>query len=178
MDGSDVTVCKNCGDESVIVLTATGHDYVETVVKAVTCTVDGKNSYTCANCGDTYVETVKQTGHHYITKSITESTCKEEGVTTYECDRCKDIVTEKASKIGHIYENGKCKMCGTEEPKETASGGGGNGYCSTYNTYISRGYLCTATIGGYHQFELPSTPVAPSNPFLQPCSDPEHCAAH
>lgn len=180
VDGSDVTVCKNCGDETVIVLTATGHDYVETVVKAVTCTADGKNSYTCANCGDTYVETVKQTGHHYITKSITESTCKEEGVTTYECDKCKNIVTEKASKIGHIYEDGKCKMCGTEEPKETASGGGGNGYCSAYNNYLASNSnrVYSYTREGYHYFsEKNPTPGASNGPVLQPCSDPEHCAA-
>ena len=48
------------------------HDYVSTVVKAVTCTQDGEESCTCSKCGDTFTKVVEAKGHDYVARVCTK----------------------------------------------------------------------------------------------------------
>ena len=48
------------------------HDYVSTVVKAVTCTQDGEESCTCSKCGDTFTKTIEAKGHNYVARTCTK----------------------------------------------------------------------------------------------------------
>ena len=48
------------------------HDYVSTVVKAVTCTQDGEESCTCSKCGDTFTKVIEAKGHDYVARVCTK----------------------------------------------------------------------------------------------------------
>ena len=48
------------------------HDYVSTVVKAVTCTQDGEESCVCSKCGDTFSKVIEAKGHNYVARVCTK----------------------------------------------------------------------------------------------------------
>lgn len=123
--------CEHCGEKDPDAHT---HSYTETITKEPTCTEEGEKTYTC-ECGDSYTEVIPATGHHYgdddkctdcgelnpehkhnYTETITkEPTCTEDGEKKYTCD-CGDSYIEVIPATGHHYVDGKCDICGEEDP--------------------------------------------------------------
>jgi len=98
-DGSVTSTCA-CGEQTIEVLKALGHNYSCTET-APTCTAEGSKVYTCATCGDTYAEAIPATGHSY-TAETTQATCTQDGVITYTCV-CGDTYAEVIPATGHSY---------------------------------------------------------------------------
>jgi len=98
-DGSVTSTCA-CGEQTIEVLKALGHNYSCTET-APTFTAEGSKVYTCATCGDTYAEAIPATGHSY-TAETTQATCTQDGVITYTCV-CGDTYAEVIPATGHSY---------------------------------------------------------------------------
>ncbi len=86
-------VCSVCGItlEEGKAIDAKGHDIAEVAAKEATCDEDGNIAhFACSVCGETYADI---DGAEAITDVIIKAT-------------------------GHKYADGKCSVCGEEEPKE------------------------------------------------------------
>ena len=120
-DGKKVTTCGRCGDETVEVLPAIGHDYDITSLRKPTCTSKGIKEVTCEHCGDEIVSYIDATGHA-CSETVTEATCDTDGAKTIVCANCGDEQTEVIPAVGHSYgmyvtkgdgtHTAECSVCG------------------------------------------------------------------
>ena len=101
-----------------------------------TCTEDGYTSYTC-KCGDTYsVAGDAATGHAY-TETVVAPTCTDAGYTAHICGNCGDSYnTDETAALGHSFAEGKCTVCGAEDPDY---------HVHNYVDVITTPATCTAT---------------------------------
>ena len=93
------------------------HD-LEHVHEDATCR-DGVDKDVCKMCKQEFnVTVIPATGEHdYETKVIKEATCTASGMKQDVCKICGSTGnTSVIPKIDHHYENGKCTMCGAEDP--------------------------------------------------------------
>ena len=91
------------------------HNYISEE-HAATCTTGSYTSYTCS-CGDSFTVDgdVAALGHSY-NKRVVDPTCTEAGYTLFFCE-CGDSYTEnEVPALGHSYVEGKCTVCGAEDP--------------------------------------------------------------
>ncbi len=74
---TDGKKCSVCGTTTVEQeeIAALGHDYIESVEVAATCTVEGLKRFSCENCSDTYTEVIKTTGHSYVDSEFVCKNC-------------------------------------------------------------------------------------------------------
>lgn len=139
-DGWARHLCKNCAQDYIVVLPATGrHAWISETVKSPSCTQKGENRTYCKDCGEEKDRTeIPALGHDMKWRLVKRSTCTQEGLEMMACARrgCQYSTGEKRStpKKPHQYEdstwqttkqptctqNGKsekiskCKNCGTE----------------------------------------------------------------
>lgn len=93
------------------------HD-LEHVHEDATCK-DGVDKDVCKMCKQEFnVKVIPATGEHdYETKILKEATCTASGMKQDVCKICGSTGnTSVIPKIDHHYENGKCTMCGAEDP--------------------------------------------------------------
>lgn len=99
-----VTYTCACGDSYTDILPAIGHDYVEEVINAGSCTEARNVKYTCSRCNDSYFDTVPASGHKSETVTI-EPTCTADGRTYEKCSVCQitlgDVTTLPATGHNH-----------------------------------------------------------------------------
>lgn len=88
--------CSVCDDvKERVVIPATDHYYVSTVVKEATCSSDGETRFACSNCDSSYSQYTKKLGHDYVGGSCT--ICgKSEGSVTHVLG----LVNGKTYKVG------------------------------------------------------------------------------
>ena len=123
-------VCEDCGRPYG---NALGHNAVKTEAKAATCTEDGNIAYWyCDVCNKYFSDealtqsitkgetVVKATGHGETElKDAKEATCTAEGYTGDKvCKVCGEAVEQGKAipKLAHSYKDGKCTVCGAEDP--------------------------------------------------------------
>ena len=100
-----------------------------------TCTEDGYTSYTC-KCGDTYsVAGEAATGHKHET-TVVAPTCTEAGYTKHLCACGDSYNTDETAALGHSFVEGKCTVCGAEDPDY---------HVHNYVDVITTPATCTAT---------------------------------
>ena len=101
------------------------HTYTEEITTPATCTTAGVKTYTCTLCGDSYTEeivTLPHTEGDAVKENIKEATCGAAG--SYElnvyCTECGAFISGYPVTVDptgeHNYVDGKCTVCGAEEP--------------------------------------------------------------
>lgn len=108
-NGKVVSRCE-CGEESVEVIPALGHNYHEDAESYVAPTyeADGKEAdKVCDRCGDriegsTIDKLVEEHSHAYVETERVDATCCEDGKVVYTCN-CGDSYNEVLPAIGHNY---------------------------------------------------------------------------
>lgn len=104
VDGSIVSVCKDCGATDRVVLPATGHKLVSSGHDA-TCTQSGYVRYMCSQCSYWYEKKTPALGHSWGDWEVDlEATSRTDGIKHHTCTRCGDTYTEILSQLGHDYE--------------------------------------------------------------------------
>ena len=129
-------VCGTCGEtkEEGTVVEATGHLNTNTEnVKPATCTEDGYTGDVFCNDCETVVtegQVIKATGHVNTEKvNAKDATCTEKGYTgDVVCKDCEAVVTkgEDIAVVEHKYTEGKCSVCGEEDPSAKQPSGEGD----------------------------------------------------
>ena len=86
--GIDVRTCTLCGDADYKLVSASEHNYKNTVV-APTCNSSGYTEHVCQDCGKSYrdSETSATTNHSY-TSTVVAPTCNSAGYTEHVCQDC------------------------------------------------------------------------------------------
>lgn len=74
---------------------------------------DNNKDGVCDRCG------AKMACQHDYKEEIKDATCTEAGTKTRTCKLCGDKQVETIAAKGHTFENGKCKVCGLEDPAHT-----------------------------------------------------------
>ena len=130
-DHSTATATFTCkeGDD-----TQTVDATIEKTATPGSCTSDGERTYTATVTfgGETYTDVKKETipaGHQLEAVAAKAPTCTEDGNSSYykcsECGRCTsdskgEMEIDEASMVlkakGHTFEEGKCTVCGAEDP--------------------------------------------------------------
>lgn len=91
VDGSIVSVCKDCGATDRVVLPATGHKLVSSGHDA-TCTQSGYVRYMCSQCSYWYEKKTPALGHDWSDWVVDqEVTARADGVKHRTCARCGEM---------------------------------------------------------------------------------------
>ncbi len=69
----EAKVCTEC---KLVDGEAKGHNYVSSVKKKATCTIDGIELHTCSLCSDSYEEKIDKKGHTNVLQKTGEDICK------------------------------------------------------------------------------------------------------
>lgn len=128
------TKCSVCGEviKEAEVIDAKGHTEVLVGAKDATCEDAGyTGDKKCSVCGITLEEgkAIDAKGHDIAEVAAKEATCDEDGnIAHFACSVCgetyadidgTEAITDVIIKAtGHDYADGKCKVCGEDEPKE------------------------------------------------------------
>jgi IS1 family transposase len=97
------------------------HEWSEIERTEATCTSNGEISYSCTGCEEIKHETIKATGHTEVIDKAVSATCTSTGLTEGKhCSKCNTIIIkQKETELAkHNYIDGKCNVCGTDEPDE------------------------------------------------------------
>ena len=122
----EVVYCSECGAEisrETKTVEALGHTEVAIgEAKAATCTEAGMTAgKKCSVCGEVFEEQkeLPALGHDWEVIPEVISTCTKKGSTAgVRCTRCGEYMLEphEVPMIYHDYQNGKCTVCGAEDP--------------------------------------------------------------
>ena len=139
--GVKTYTCKRgCGHTTTASVDATGHNLIDKVGKAATCTDDGYTAYkACTKCDHIEGKAVIGAVGHDMDAGVitTQPTCTSEGVKTYTCKReCGYTTTESVSVIDHDMDDGVI----TVAPTCTGEG------VKTYTCKSGCGYTTTETV--------------------------------
>ncbi len=123
-DGTETAKCENCSETDTrdIEGSAKGHSFVSYVSNSdATCTEDGTETAKCENCDETDTRDIEGSakGHRFVNYvSNSDATCTEDGTETAKCENCSETDTRdiEGSAKGHSYSEGKCIVCGKENP--------------------------------------------------------------
>ena len=130
-DGTEETVCYNCGARNVrtVPYSALGHSYTNYVYNNdATCTQNGTKTSKCDRCEERDTKTVWYSAlGHSFTNYVSDgnATCTENGTATAKCDRCSstDTMVLVDTVLGHSFTNyvsngdATCTENGTETAK-------------------------------------------------------------
>lgn len=93
VDGSIVSVCKDCGATDRVVLPAAGHKLVSSGHDA-TCTQSGYVRYMCSQCSYWYEKKTPALGHSWGDWEVDlEATSRTDGIKHHTCTRCGEVET-------------------------------------------------------------------------------------
>jgi hypothetical protein len=123
-DGFVKSACE-CGEEEVVVIPATGHNYVEVPGSYVAPTYESEGKEAdqkCENCGDVITgapidKLVQEHTHAYVETARVEATCCENGYVTFTCE-CGDSYTEEIAALGHDYVTDESSYVAPTEESE------------------------------------------------------------
>lgn len=99
-------------------LPATGHQMVQQVAYPATCEATGyTGGEKCESCDKTTTgEILPALGHDWDGGVVDrDPTCTAVGEMTYYCNTCGDTKKQTLAVIDHEYENGACRICGTQQ---------------------------------------------------------------
>ena len=104
------------------------HEHTEEVLpaKEATCTETGlTEGKKCSTCGEILVaqEEVAAKGHTEEVLAAKDATCTETGLTEgKKCSVCGEVLTaqEEVAAKGHSFAEGKCTVCGADDPDYVA----------------------------------------------------------
>ena len=103
VDGSIVSVCKDCGATDRVVLPATGHKLVSSGHDA-TCTQSGYVRYMCSQCSYWYEKKTPALGHSWGDWEVDlEATSRTDGVKHHTCTRCGEVETYAIPSAHHEH---------------------------------------------------------------------------
>ena len=111
VDGSIVSVCKDCGATDRVVLPMTGHKLVSSGHDA-TCTQDGYQRYMCTQCDYWYEKKTPALGHDWSDWDVLlEAGSKRDGIKQRTCMRCGEVETyaipsdhHKHTTVEHVVQ--------------------------------------------------------------------------
>ncbi len=173
-------------DEWVLDTPITGDFTIEIVNNCPSKSTSNKDRFTILSL---VWEGAAETHTHAYVATTTPATCTDAGYTTYTCE-CGDTYTaDEVVALGHAYTDGKCTVCGAEDPdyvKPVAPAGGSadfntivlpsskpNGdssYTSSYTT--ANGWVTTNSAiqcGGTKDVNPQFTVVGPDNTHKAVC---------
>lgn len=133
VDGSIVSVCKDCGATDRVVLPATGHKLVSSGHDA-TCTQSGYVRYMCSQCSYWYEKKTPALGHDWGDWIVDQQeTDQADGLKHRICKTCGERQDAKIPKLEHIHNHLPTKV----EP--TCEEQGYTRYtCACGDTYIEQ----------------------------------------
>ncbi len=124
-DGERERICS-CGKKETEVIKATGHVEVKDNAVAATCTSAGKTEGShCSVCQTVIKEqkTIKPQHKEYILNAVAVTCTRAGKGKGVRCSECGAVI-ERQKKIranGHKYVDGKCTICGEEQPDIAAA---------------------------------------------------------
>lgn len=105
--GTQKLICKKCGDEKEMPVSAIGHNWDGgKITTAMTCKNDGVRTITCINCRSTKTETIERdpNNHNWDGGTIKKSaTCDVDGIKEYKCRTCGKTKQDIIKSPGHNY---------------------------------------------------------------------------
>ena len=105
VDGSIISVCKDCGATDRVVLPMTGHKLVSSGHDA-TCTQDGYQRYMCTQCDYWYEKKTPALGHDWsdwiVDKQATDQT---DGAQHRICKVCGERQDAAIQKLDHVHNH-------------------------------------------------------------------------
>lgn len=105
VDGSIVSVCKDCGATDRVVLPMTGHKLVSSGHDA-TCTQEGYQRYMCTQCDYWYEKKTPALGHDWSDWIIDrQETDQEDGAKHRVCKVCGERQDAKIPKLSHVHNH-------------------------------------------------------------------------
>ena len=138
----NVVYCSVCDVElsrATITVDSLGHDIVNHVAQAPTCTEIGWNAYeTCSRCDHTTYAEIPALGHDKVGHVAQAPTCTEIGWNAYEtCSHCDYTTYEEIPATGHspasaVIENNVAPTCTTAGSYDSVV------YCSVCDAELSR----------------------------------------
>jgi len=137
--GVETRICGRCDAEETREVAALGHDLVNHVAKAPTCTEIGWDAYdTCSRCDyTTYVEKAAL-GHDLVSHEAKAPTCTEKGWNAYDtCSRCDYTTYVELPATGHtpgaaVKENEVAPTCTEKGDYDEVV------YCTVCNAELNR----------------------------------------
>ena len=93
------------------------HCYLAWNTVTPTCSRQGYTVYRCEYCGSEYTgDYTNPTGHSYRYHDHQDATCQHKGGDVYICDKCGDTYCDETEDMHHVFQNGKCIICGIDDP--------------------------------------------------------------
>ena len=136
--GEETRACQRegCGKTEARVIDALGHDLIDHVAQAPTCTAIGWDAYqTCSRCDyTTYAEKAAK-GHTLVEDAVVPATCTEPGKTAgSHCSVCSAVITaqETVPAKGHTPVDDAAVPATCTDPGKTAGS-----HCSVCNEVIT-----------------------------------------
>ena len=165
--GVKTYTCKRgCGHTTTASVDAIGHNLIDKVGKAATCTDAGYTAYkACTRCDHIEGKAVIDAVGHDMDAGVitTQPTCTSEGVKTYTCKReCGYTTTESVSVIDHDMDDGVITVAPTCTDKgiKTYTCKSGCGYTTTetvdavgHDLIDKAGKAATCTDAGYTAYK-------------------------
>ena len=112
------TVCEAELSRETEIVDALGHDEIEHVAQAPTCTEIGWDAYvTCSHCEHSTYNEIPATDHEYI-PVVTPPTCTEKGFTTHTCHCGDSYIDTYVDATGHTWGD----WHETKAPTDTEAG--------------------------------------------------------
>ncbi len=106
--------CGTCGNVNTVPCAVTSNSI------AATCTENSKTVYTATYGEYTDTKTVENEGtaigHNHVMVESEAATCEQNGYEFYRCEACGNEYQIILEATGHNYKNGKCTVCGAEDP--------------------------------------------------------------
>ena len=107
-NGSEVVICKICGEYYEKDIPALGHVVVKDMAVAATCTVQGKTEGShCSICGKVFVpqRNISITAHSWDTWNVIKAaTTSKEGEQRRVCNKCGKIESKKIAKLSSVHQ--------------------------------------------------------------------------
>ena len=138
--------------------------------KEASCTEDGTGNVFCSICGKDMNQTtvISKKGHNYVKVEAVAAKCGVAGTSEYQkCSNCGDEQGKTTIEaLTHQYENGKCKLCGEQQPAQECQHTGEKtttvtkeATCSEEGTKTTTCNDCNAVISTETIAKLEHTPV-------------------
>ena len=108
--------------EVVYLYLACEHEYVIENETCSTCSTQGTIVSKCTKCNKESIEYKDTLPHNEVHHDGLEPTCTEKGYGEYiTCENCSYSTKVEIAAKGHTYVDGKCNVCGQEDPNYGAS---------------------------------------------------------